>query len=48
MLEKILLASILTFSFNICAQMNGTSPSQKVGNVPLANQNFITLTQHRK
>lgn len=45
MSEKVLLAIILTFSFNLFAQMSLSSPSQGTAKISLPNQEVLALTQ---
>ncbi|MBD2387656.1 hypothetical protein [Cylindrospermum sp. FACHB-282] len=45
MSEKIILAVILTFSFNLFAQMSLSSPSQGTAKVSLHNQEVLALTE---
>ncbi len=48
MLEKLLLAVMLTFSFNLFAHMNLSTPSQNRENVSSTNQEVLALTQLQK
>jgi hypothetical protein len=45
MLEKLLLASILTFSFSLIAEMGWTSSKKEITQVPTSHQEVLTLTQ---
>lgn len=45
MLEKLLLAAVLTFTLSLSAKMGWSSPSQTTGEVNLYNHAVFTLTQ---
>jgi len=45
MLEKLLLAAVLTFALSLCAKMGWSSPSQTTGKMNLSNHVVFTLTQ---
>ncbi|BAZ30352.1 hypothetical protein NIES4074_28080 [Cylindrospermum sp. NIES-4074] len=48
MWEKLFLAGVLTFSFNLFAQISLSSPSQRTEAMSLQNQEILALTQLHK
>lgn len=48
MLEKLLLASILTFSFSVVSEMNWSVSSQKIHEVTPNNQSAVTVAQRQQ
>ncbi|MEA5554452.1 hypothetical protein VB713_26305 [Anabaena cylindrica UHCC 0172] len=48
MLEKLLLASILTFSFSLFAEMGWTNSKKEIAKTPVPHQEVVTLTQRQK
>lgn len=45
MLEKLLLASMLTLSFSLFTNIGWSNPRKKTVQTPLSDQIFVTLTQ---
>jgi len=48
MLEKLLLAAVLTFTLSLSTKMGWSSPSQTIGDVNLHNHAVFILTQRNK
>ncbi len=48
MLEKLILASILTFSFSLFADMGWSNPRKEMAQTPVQNHLVFTLTQNPK
>ncbi|MFM2063565.1 MAG: hypothetical protein RLZZ507_3236 [Cyanobacteriota bacterium] len=48
MLEKLLLASILTFSFSLFTEMGWSNARKEMAQTPLPNHAVFTLTQRYK
>ncbi|HLO84292.1 MAG TPA: hypothetical protein VK203_04645 [Nostocaceae cyanobacterium] len=46
MLEKLLLASILTFSFSLIADMGWSASNQKIAEASPENSQVLTITQN--
>jgi hypothetical protein len=48
MLEKLLLASILTFSFSLFAEMGWSNSKKELAKTSVPHQEIVTLTQRYK